>query len=153
VAELSKNGDSTASRGDSTARRRWRDSTGTAGGAGAPSDSVRAAFVARMRAANGGQGSGGGQGFGGASGAARSRSNVAMLYVVDSTGKLGTIRVRTGLSDGQKTEVQSQRLKEGMQVIVGVTNGDATAATNTRSTTTTNPLSPQGPRRGPGGGF
>jgi HlyD family secretion protein len=143
--------DSTA-RGDSTARRRWRDSTGASGGNGAPSDSARAAFVARMRSANGGQGFGGGQG-GGATGGVRPRSNVATLYYVDSTGKLAAMRVRTGVSDGQKTELQSQRLKEGMQVIIGVTNGAAASATtsNSRSTTTTNPLSPQGPRRGPGG--
>ena len=139
------------SRGDSTARRRWRDSTGARAGNGAPSDSARAAFIARMRSANGGQGFGGGQAGGG--GAARSRSNVATLYYVDSTGKLGAMRVRTGLSDGQKTEVQSQRLKEGMQVIVGVTSGESAAATT--SSATTNPFSPQNQRRpgagGPGG--
>jgi HlyD family secretion protein len=137
--------DSTA-RGDSTSRRRWRDSSGTQGGNFAPSDSARAAFVARMRAGNGGQG--GGQSFGGGNGAPRMRSNVATIYVVDSAGKLSAIRVRTGLSDGQKTEVQSPRLKEGMQVIVGVTNGET--ATAASAAPAANPLAPN-QRRAPGG--
>jgi HlyD family secretion protein len=149
LAELKKSGSDSTMRGDSTARRRWRDSTGS-GGNFAPSDSARAAFIARMRASNGGQGFGGQTG---ANGAPRARSNVATLYVADSTGKLAAIRVRTGLSDGQKTEVQSPRVKEGMKVIVGVTSGEtaATASTSNRSSTSTNPLSPQAPRRGPGG--
>jgi hypothetical protein len=59
------------------------------------------------------------------------------------------MRVRTGLSDGQNTQVMGQNLKEGMQVIVG-TNAPATTATQQQ--TTTSPFQQQ--RRGPGpGGF
>jgi hypothetical protein len=60
------------------------------------------------------------------------------------------MRVRTGLSDGQNTQVMGQDVKEGMQVIVG-TNTPAATATNQQST----PTSPfQQQRRGPGpGGF
>ena len=44
-----------------------------------------------------------------------------MLWTVDKAGKLSVVRVRAGLSDGQKTEVRGEGLTEGMQVIVGVT--------------------------------
>jgi HlyD family secretion protein len=46
--------------------------------------------------------------------------NVAMLWYLDESGALATARVRTGMTDGQKTEIQGRDLTEGMQVIVGV---------------------------------
>jgi len=75
---------------------------------------------------------------------ARSGSG-GVLWTIDSTGKVKPVRVRTGLTDGQKTEVQGTALAEGTQVIVSVV-GDATTAT---ATSTANPFQPQ---RGPGGG-
>jgi hypothetical protein len=58
------------------------------------------------------------------------------------------MRVRTGITDGQSTQVMGQDLKEGMQVIVG-TN---TATTGAAAQTPSNPFQQQ--RRGPGpGGF
>jgi HlyD family secretion protein len=66
------------------------------------------------------------------------------LYTLDNTGKLKAIRVRVGLSDGQRTQVTSDSIKAGMQVIVGT----ATATTAATTAPSTNPLTPQ---RGGGG--
>jgi HlyD family secretion protein len=86
---------------------------------------------------------------GGATGA-RTRGSMGTLWSVDASGKLKTIRVRTGLSDGSKTEVQGRDLTAGTQVIVGTTSGATTATQGTQSTS---PFQPQGggTRRGPGG--
>jgi HlyD family secretion protein len=78
--------------------------------------------------AGAGQGAGranGAGGFAGASGAGggqRLRNGQAppLLWYLDETGKLTMTRVRAGLTDGQKTAVESPRIKEGMQVIIGV---------------------------------
>ena len=67
------------------------------------------------------------------------------LYTLNVAGKLKAIRVRIGLSDGQHTQVTSDSLKAGMQVIVGA----AAASTGTAAAPSTNPLTPQ---RGGGGG-
>jgi HlyD family secretion protein len=58
-------------------------------------------------------------------GAAGARpANVATLWYIDAAGKLSTMRVRTGLSDGQRTEVRGEGLAEDMRIIVGVTQTD-----------------------------
>jgi hypothetical protein len=60
------------------------------------------------------------------------------------------IRVRTGLTDGQRTAITARdsTLTEGTQVIIGI-GGDATAAAApARTTQSANPFQPQ---RGPGG--
>ena len=67
----------------------------------------------------------------------------AQLWYVDSAGKPAVTRVRTGLSDGQNTQIIGQNVHEGMQVIIG------TATTTAAQTTTTSPFQQQ--RRGPGG--
>jgi HlyD family secretion protein len=115
----------------------------------------------------GGQVNGGGQaganrggantaGGNGTAGATRSRSSgssrggFAQLWYVGANGKPAVLRVRTGLSDGQNTQVMGQNLKEGMQVITG-TNTPATTTATTQ--TTTSPFQQQrrpGPP-GPGG--
>jgi len=88
------------------------------------------------RAANGGSTRAGGS------------AGVGTLWAADASGKLKAIRVRTGLSDGQRTQVEGRDLKEGTQVIVGSTSG-AQGASQSQSTT---PFQPQGGvRRGPGG--
>jgi hypothetical protein len=74
---------------------------------------------------------------------------MGLLWYVDKNGKPAVARVRTGLSDGQSTEItprDSSIVTAGMQVITG-TNGAAASA----STGSANPLQPQGGRRGPGG--
>ena len=68
----------------------------------------------------------------------------AQLWFVDSAGKPAVTRVRTGLSDGQNTQVMGPDIREGMQVIVGT----ATAAA-AQTSTTSSPFQQQ--RRGPGG--
>ncbi|HUQ79712.1 MAG TPA: efflux RND transporter periplasmic adaptor subunit, partial [Gemmatimonadaceae bacterium] len=109
-----------------------------AAGTGAPRTAAdSAAFAARRdsmqkaRAASGqtagGQAAGGQangaqrQGGTGAAGGTRSRASggrgsMAQLWYVAANGKPAVVRVRTGLSDGQNTEVTGQNLKEGMQV-------------------------------------
>ena len=58
-------------------------------------------------------------------------------------------RVRTGLTDGQFTEVSGPALREGMQVIAGVnTAGSAAAATAAASA---NPFQQNSQRQGAGG--
>jgi HlyD family secretion protein len=125
-----------------------------------------AAFAARRdsirkarQAAGGGQGGGNGGGqFGGGQGgqngatanrsrASGSRPGFAQLWYVGPDGKAAVARVRTGLSDGQNTEVIGQNIKEGMQVIIG-TNSATTTATPAAATTNS-PFQQQ--RRGPGG--
>ena len=93
----------------------------------------------------------GANGAGGPSGVRTGGGSVGTLWTVDASGKLKAIRVRTGLSDGSKTQVQGQGLTAGTQVIVG-SGGAQSAAQGSQSSS---PFQPQGGgmRRGPGGGF
>lgn len=95
----------------------------------------------------GGQGGFGGGGFGGPGGqggqGARPRTRTGgpgTLWTEDAGGKLVPVRARTGLSDGQRTQVSSQNplLKEGMKVIIGSSLAPAGGEATTRS-----PLTPQ----------
>ena len=91
---------------------------------------------------------GGTRGTGSPNGA---RTNAGILWYVDKTGKLAVARVKTGLTDGQTTEItprDSTTVTAGMQVIVGTNSTTA----STSATSSANPLQPQaGARRGPGG--
>jgi HlyD family secretion protein len=70
------------------------------------------------------------------------------LYTLDPAGKLKAIRVRIGISDGQRTQVTGDSLAVGMQVIVGAALPGSAAASTTAPNT--NPLTPQrGGRGGP----
>jgi HlyD family secretion protein len=121
--------------------------------AGASASASGATAAAGASAATGGQR---GAGYTGArtgsspNGAAR--STMGMLWYLDKTGKLAVARVKTGLSDGQTTEIiprDSTVVQQGMQVITGTT-----ASTSTTSASSANPLQPQAARgggRGPGG--
>ncbi len=62
-------------------------------------------------------------------------------------GKLELVRVRTGVSDGAATAVVAGELKEGDQVVTGVSAAGATPAQ-----TSTSPLIPFGRRGGAAGG-
>jgi len=116
--------------------------------------------------ANGGGFSGqrwGGNGTGASAGTARgggspnggARANGGLLWYLDKTGKLAVARVKTGLTDGQTTEIiprDSTLVQPGLQVIVGSTA--ATSTSSTSGSSSANPLQPQAPRgggRGPGG--
>jgi HlyD family secretion protein len=131
-----------ATAGTDTARRRGAGgTTGVGAGAGG----------AAGGGAAGGGAAGGGQG--GAGGGARRRAGGAggpgTIWTLDAKQKLKPIRVRTGLSDGQRTQITSDSVQVGMQVIVGSVTGAAAAPAGGAST---NPLAPQRQQGGPGGG-
>ncbi len=93
----------------------------------------------------GGQGGAGGGGFGGGAqrpggaagggaggfgmGAAGS-NGVAVLWTLDANGKPTPVRVHTGLTDGQTTEISGPNVKEGMKIIAAVTNEKGGGAAN-----------------------
>ena len=66
-----------------------------------------------------------GNGFGRGQG----RPNMAQLWYIDDEGNLMVSRVRTGITDGQSTEIMGRNIESGMNVIAGITQGSA-AATN-----------------------
>ena len=126
---------------------------GGANAAGAPGGVAGGAGGGGAARAGGGGGAGGGAaGTGGAAGASgRTRragagfGGFGTVWILDANKKLKPIRVRIGLSDGQRTQVTGQGLAAGMQVVIGESSPTTTAA----PTTSTNPLTPQ---RGAGGG-
>ena len=76
----------------------------------------------------------------------------ATLWRVDASGKLLPLPVHTGLSDGQKTEVQGAGLSDGLQVIVG-SNGAGSGAAGTSGTSNPLQMQQQGSRPRPPGVF
>jgi HlyD family secretion protein len=56
--------------------------------------------------------------------------DAAMLWYVDGEGELAVARVRTGISDGQSTEVQGEDLEPDMQIIAGVMQSSQSASVN-----------------------
>jgi HlyD family secretion protein len=60
----------------------------------------------------------------------RRPANAAMLWYLGNNGELEMTRARTGISDGQRTQVESAELREGMQIIVGVTQGAQADSSN-----------------------
>jgi len=76
-------------------------------------------------------------------GTGRRPANVSTLWYLDENGELALTRVRTGLTDGQRTQIETDELREGTQVIVGVTQSSQTS-------TTSNPFQAT-PPMGPGG--
>jgi HlyD family secretion protein len=125
------------------------DSMRMGGRRGDSNGRARGGFGGGARGGAGGQG--GGRGGPGGAGA-RSPSNSAMLWYLKD-GKLAVIRVHTGLTDGQQTEVTGPPdLKEGLQIIAAVTGGTTASAASAASS---NPFQPTGGGRGgPGrGGF
>jgi HlyD family secretion protein len=89
---------------------------------------------------------------GATSGATRD-STMATLWYLDSAKTLEPLRVHTGLSDGSRTQVTGNGIKEGMQIIVGASTGTDTGP----AASAKNPLQPQqsggGRRGGPPGAF
>jgi HlyD family secretion protein len=125
---------------DTTRRSRGGAAGGSTAGAGAGGSGARAGAA------------GGAGGAAGAAGAARPRragggpGGPGTIWTLDATKKLKPIRVRIGLSDGQRTQITSDSVTAGMQVIIGET---AAGAATSAPATTSNPLTPQ---RGGGGG-
>jgi HlyD family secretion protein len=91
-------------------------------------------FEARMGAGQGlapGQGPAGGaspaSAGNGASGFSRNGNgsggrpkDVALIWYLDPSGSLKAARVKTGITDGQQTEIKTDELKEGMEVIKSI---------------------------------
>ncbi|MDX1546916.1 MAG: hypothetical protein R3247_08010, partial [Rhodothermales bacterium] len=72
-------------------------------------------------------------GFGGFGGAGGGRADVTMLWMLDEAGQVTMLPVRTGISDGQTTQIIPLRgaLEPGAQIIAGVTvSAEDEGATN-----------------------
>jgi HlyD family secretion protein len=107
----------------------------------------RMAAAAGQRAASGDTSAAGGAAAGGrggrADGTAQSGGRpsgagaagaTAQLWYVDEQGQLSVARVRSGLTDGQNTEIRGgPALTEGLQVIASVTGSGTSASTTTAS--------------------
>jgi len=135
--------DSTRPRLDPVRRAAPADSAGSRTPSGT---TTRAMLAVYTGAQSGRQGSpsGGSQaaqrsGTGGAGSGATASQGAAepvQLWYLDAAGRPALTFVRTGLTDGQTTEITGPEVREGMRVIAGLaTNGAAQAAT-----TTTNPF-------------
>jgi HlyD family secretion protein len=120
---------------------------GISGQSATPRDSTARASSTSSRSSNASPGSTG-RGSGQARPSGARTGSGAMLWTVDSTGKVKPVRVRTGVTDGQKTEVQGTSLAEGTQVIVSVAATTGAASTAPAA----NPFQPQRPQGG-GRGF
>jgi multidrug efflux pump subunit AcrA (membrane-fusion protein) len=76
------------------------------------------------------------------------QSGSGKVWIQNSSGKLEPVYVRTGLSDGKYTEISSQTLKVGDQIVLSATTQDD----NTQQTRSPLTGSQQGIRTGSGGG-
>jgi HlyD family secretion protein len=75
----------------------------------------------------GGRGQGRGGGGGSRGGGGQGRAQTAVLWTQEpTTGELKPIVVRTGLSDGTRTEVTGEELMEGMEIVVSDLSQTAT---------------------------
>jgi HlyD family secretion protein len=69
---------------------------------------------------------------------------MAVLWVAEGK-QVRPVRVRTGLTDGQETEIVAADLQEGMQVVAGIVQSDEKAATSPFQSTQSSG-GPRGPR-------
>jgi HlyD family secretion protein len=118
-----------------------------AGGSGTQGPEARAGageWAARRREARAGAGELGGQAQGdqAASRSGARSGNRSLLWFLDENGKVTARPVRTGITDGQYTQVEGPDIREGLQVIAAITGG-------TTTTTTASPFQNQPQRRGP----
>ena len=72
-------------------------------------------------------------------------SHSARLWCLDREGQLAVVRVQTGLSDGQMTEIQGEGLETGMRIIMGTTQNGSPSTGATAS-----PFTSQQQERRPG---
>ncbi|MBM3277624.1 MAG: efflux RND transporter periplasmic adaptor subunit [Candidatus Handelsmanbacteria bacterium] len=72
---------------------------------------------------------GGGGGGGGLEGGGRNR-DAARLWHLDAEGNPQVLRVRTGITDGQMTEIRAEDLSEGLEVISGILASDTPRPTS-----------------------
>jgi HlyD family secretion protein len=119
--------DSTA-KPDSAQRAQWRQRAQQTGQGGPQGSAYRAGGASGTRTMNG-------------------RPSVATIWTVDAQGKAHPVRVMTGMTDGQRTEITGRNLTEGTQVItsIGDASGSATASsTQTKSSSPFQPSRPMG---------
>jgi hypothetical protein len=57
----------------------------------------------------------------GSNGAHKRPKDMGMLWYLDGSGTPKAIRVKTGISDGQLTEIRSDEIKDGMEIIKSIT--------------------------------
>jgi HlyD family secretion protein len=112
LAESGTGADSTVHR-DSTQRAQWQQQ--------------RAAQGAQQGGQQGGQGAGARAAGQSGTHSATGRPAAATIWTVDAQGKAHPVRVMTGMTDGQRTEIKGKSLTEGMQVITNI--GDAATTT------------------------
>jgi HlyD family secretion protein len=79
------------------------------------------------------------------------RPQASRIWTVGTDGKLTPVRVRTGLTDGQKTQIEGQGVTEGMQIVTSVSSTE-TASAAAPAAGSTNPFQPARPQGGAGGG-
>ncbi|MCA9751149.1 MAG: efflux RND transporter periplasmic adaptor subunit, partial [Gemmatimonadetes bacterium] len=60
----------------------------------------------------------------------RGHRSSAMLWSVDANGELTATPVRVGITDGRMTQVEGRDLEAGLPVVIGITQGGATASSN-----------------------
>jgi HlyD family secretion protein len=118
--------------------------------AAAPDSAQRAAWRAHRDSLGTGQRQGQPRGTSATRGTASRSGSTATLWYLDRTGKLTVTRVRTGLSDGQVTEVRGPGLSAGMSVIIGVSSGAVAEKAPSQAATGSPFQTQRGPRRGPG---
>ena len=68
------------------------------------------------------------------------------LWVLSESGRLDTLTVRTGLTDGQRTMIFGDQLEEGMEVIAAVTSTETGGAASPFQSGQQGPAGPPGPR-------
>jgi len=88
------------------AKKDRRSGTATGGAAGQPASTAGSGFSG-FYSNNNGNG--------------KKPKDAAMLWYFDASGKMKAARVKTGISDGQMTEIKSDEIKEGMEVIKSIT--------------------------------
>ncbi|NND73313.1 MAG: efflux RND transporter periplasmic adaptor subunit [Rhodothermales bacterium] len=77
--------------------------------------------TARDTAGQSGNGQGVPGAFTGEAGVQARQADVTTFWYLDEDGQLNMARARTGITDGQSTQITGRRLEEGMQIIAGVT--------------------------------
>jgi HlyD family secretion protein len=133
----------------STAAAGQQATAARAGGAGATGAGATGAAATRPAGAGAARAGGTGARTGTTRGA-----TAGMIWYQDTDGTVKGIRIRTGITDGQKTVVTGEGITEGMQVIIGAAVASATGA-SPATPAASSPFQTQtqggGGPRGPGG--
>lgn len=79
---------------------------------------------------------------------ARTGQAPTMVWYLDENKTLHAVRVKSGLSDGQKTQIESSQITEGTLVVVSVSDPSAASTQASTSNSTSNPFQPARPPQG-----